>query len=738
MRDVLTPSANGDAETDRSAEPSLVFSSKRRVPHIRQTESSECGLACIAMLLSYYGHETSLGELRNRFTVSTSGATLASLIEIADANGLTTRPLRLELYELPKLSLPCMVHLHHGHFVVLTAVRGGHVHISDPATGVKKIKLDEFDELFSGIALEAHPGPAFKKIKSVPSVSLRDLAGSLRSLVPAFWGVGILALFLEGCALIAPQYLRLTMDQVLSVKDDGLVTTLAIGFSIVLLVQLVLTVARKWTLLWISSTTGLRWSSNLFRHLVSLPQSYFVKRHTGDISSRFQSIYSIQQSLTTKMMEAVIDGVMSFLMLLLLMSYDAPLAFALLAFTIAYVGSRYAYYAKLKEANLDQINIDARRQSLLYETVRSIQPIKLFNKSALWASRFTNYSAKATNATIGAERIRIGFDSVQLLIQGLCRIFVIWEGTRLVLSGDMTIGVLTVFLIYATQFSQRSINLADYLMQLRLLRLHTERISDITHSEPESFLHGNGALEDAAPAIAIANGYFRYSSTDKWIMSALQLRAPAGQVIAIVGNSGVGKTTLIRVLAGLEDLQVGDFLVNGEDLRKVGKSSYRSKVSIVMQGDNLLSGTLSENISMFDEHIDQERLVQAAKLACIHDDIQRMPMGFNTRVGDLGNTLSGGQKQRIFLARAFYRRTKLLLMDEPTTGVDEQMGIQLMKNIKSIGATTVVVTHDKNISRMCDMHYLFVNGNLRPLIKEQPSSFEQDNAVETAGKSSQG
>ncbi|PKV21035.1 cysteine peptidase family C39 domain-containing protein, partial [Xanthomonas prunicola] len=195
MKDVLTPSANGDAETDRSAEPSLVFSSKRRVPHIRQTESSECGLACIAMLLSYYGHETSLGELRNRFTVSTSGATLASLIEIADANGLTTRPLRLELYELPKLSLPCMVHLHHGHFVVLTAVRGGHVHISDPATGVKKIKLNEFDELFSGIALEAHPGPAFKKIKSVPSVSLRDLAGSLRSLVPAFWGVGILALF---------------------------------------------------------------------------------------------------------------------------------------------------------------------------------------------------------------------------------------------------------------------------------------------------------------------------------------------------------------------------------------------------------------------------------------------------------------------------------------------------------------------------------------------------------------
>ncbi|KAB0525246.1 ATP-binding cassette domain-containing protein, partial [Xanthomonas cissicola] len=210
------------------------------------------------------------------------------------------------------------------------------------------------------------------------------------------------------------------------------------------------------------------------------------------------------------------------------------------------------------------------------------------------------------------------------------------------------------------------------------------------------------------------------------------------QVIAIVGNSGVGKTTLIRVLAGLEDLQVGDFLVNGEDLRKVGKSSYRSKVSIVMQGDNLLSGTLSENISMFDEHIDQERLMQAAKLACIHDDIQRMPMGFNARVGDLGNTLSGGQKQRIFLARAFYRRTKLLLMDEPTTGVDEQMGMQLMKNIRSIGATTVIVTHDKNISRMCDMHYLFVNGNLRPLIKEQPSSFEQDNAVETAGKSSQG
>ncbi|MFS8427146.1 ATP-binding cassette domain-containing protein, partial [Xanthomonas campestris] len=308
---------------------------------------------------------------------------------------------------------------------------------------------------------------------------------------------------------------------------------------------------------------------------------------------------------------------------------------------------------------------------------------------------------------------------------------------RLVLSGDMTIGVLTVFLIYATQFSQRSINLADYLMQLRLLRLHTERISDITHSEPESFLHGNGALEDAAPAIAIANGYFRYSSTDKWIMSALQLRAPSGQVIAIVGNSGVGKTTLIRVLAGLEDLQVGDFLVNGEDLRKVGKSSYRSKVSIVMQGDNLLSGTLSENISMFDEHIDQERLVQAAKLACIHDDIQRMPMGFNTRVGDLGNTLSGGQKQRIFLARAFYRRTKLLLMDEPTTGVDEQMGIQLMKNIRSIGATTVIVTHDKNISRMCDMHYLFLGGILRPLIKEQPSKFEQDEAGEAAEKSSQ-
>jgi ATP-binding cassette subfamily B protein RaxB len=681
-------SAGQDSSVNR-----LHFRRARSLPSVLQAEAAECGLACIAMIAGYHGHHTDLPALRRRFTLSLKGMTARRLLEIAHALGLQCRPLQLDMEELAQLQTPCVLHWDLDHFVVLREVTRSKVTIHDPAVGVRVLSLAEVARHFTGVAIEFSKGPTFQRQREAPPVSLRSLAGSVRGLGRGLTQIFSLALVLELFALLAPLFMQLVVDQVIADGDHDLLTFLGLSFALLIVLETLVSALRSWTVMWLSTHFNLGWTGNVFQHLIRLPQSYFGARHLGDIVSRFGAIDTIQQTLTTRFVEIVLDGLMASITLVVLFIYSPLLAGITLAAVAIYAALRLLYFRIYREANLSQITVSAKQHSRFLESVRGVQTIRLNNQEAAHTARYLNSAAETLNTSIAVQRLDMLFTALQGLTTGAQRLGVLWLGAWLGLKGQFTVGMLTAFVAYGDQFSSRVASLIDYVIELRMLRLQAERLADIVLTAPEAHANSEHVGPMPAPGIAFQKVSFRYAEGEPWILRDCTFEVRPGESVAIVGPSGCGKSTLIRLLLGLLDPQQGSIEIGGMDLRRLGKSTYRSITSSVMQDDHLFTGSIAENISLFDSLAMQEDIEQAARLAGVHDDIVAMPMGYHSLVGDMGSSLSGGQQQRLFLARALYRRPQILVLDEATSHLDVVMERQLNLAIKALNITRVVIAH---------------------------------------------
>jgi len=674
----------------------LHFGFGPKLPTILQTEAAECGLACLAMVASYHGHRIDLPTLRRKFSVSLKGATLAHLVAFANVLGMASRPLRLDLAHLPQLKLPCILHWDMNHFVVLQSVSESQVVIHDPASGVRKLGREEFSRHFTGIAVELTPTATFKRQEERQYVSLRSLMGGVVGLKRSLAQIFLIALALEVFALVAPFFMQWVVDGVLVSADRDLLTTLVLGFGLLVVIQQGIGAVRSWVVLYLSTTLNLQWLSNVFRHLLHLPVTYFEKRHMGDVVSRFDSINVIQRALTTSFVEGVIDGIMSLVMLSMMLFYSVPLSAIVLGAVLLYGLVRTLAYAPLRQATEEQIIAASRQQSHFLETVRGIQTIKLFNRQDERSARWQNLVVDNINRTVQTQRLALLYKTFNGLLFGLQGVLVVWLGARLVLDKSFSVGMLFAFVAYKDQFTQRVGSLIDRVFDLRMLRLQGERLADIVHSETEAI--APGALEshvaaNLAPDIELRNLNFRYADNEPLVLQDISLRINAGESIAIVGPSGCGKTTLAKVLLGLLPPHSGDVLVGDVPLAQVGMTAYRDMVGTVMQEDQLFAGSIADNIAFFDPQADMARVEDCARLAAIHDEIVAMPMRYNTLIGDMGTTLSGGQKQRIFLARALYKQPRILVLDEATSALDIQNEKQVSTAIQHLKLTRIVIAH---------------------------------------------
>ena len=688
--------AGGDgsamAATHAAASP-LQFGWRRRLPMIRQTEAAECALACLAMVAGFHGHAVELTALRQRFSLSLKGATLARLIEMADALGLASRPLRLELGELGQLATPCILHWGLNHFVVLKRVTGDRIELHDPAVGERRVRLSEVSRQFTGIALELAPTPRFERKKSEPPLALRQLLGRVQGLPAALAQVLGLALVLELFALAAPLFVQTVLDQVLAGGDRGLLTLLGVGFLLLTLLQVGVSALRSWVVMWLGTSLNLAWSGNLFGHLLKLPEDYFAKRHLGDITSRFGAMNVIQNTLTTRAVEVVLDGLMAVLTLAMMLIYSGTLAaLTLLAFAL-YAGLRALSYRVFREANLGSIVAAAKQQSRFLESVRGAQTIRLYHRAAHHTGRYLNAATDTANRNLEVQRYSLLFGSLNSLVFGSERIAVIWIGASSVLDGSLSAGMLMAFVAYSDQFTGRGAGLINYLVDLRLLRLQGERLADIVLTAPERHVDTPyvGPLPEAS--IALRGVSYRYAPGEPWIVKDLDLHIASGESVAIVGPSGCGKTSLAKILLGLLDPEEGNVLIGGIDLRRLGKARYRAMLGAVLQEDSLFAGSIADNIAFFDPETTALRIEAAARLAQIHDDIVAMPMGYHSLVGDMGSSLSGGQKQRLLLARALYRRPRLLVLDEATSHLDVAREREVNTAIQRLRITRIVIAH---------------------------------------------
>jgi len=665
-----------------------------RVPLVLQTEAAECGLACLAMVAGAHGLDCDLPTLRQRFSLSLKGVNLLDLVRMAEELRLHARALRAEIDDLAQLALPCILHWDLNHFVVLIGVRRGVATIHDPAHGVRQLKLDQVSRHFTGIVLELQPAADFVARVERRHVSLRQLLGRVTGLRRSLAQIFALALALEVFVLLSPFLLQWVVDDVLVSADRDLLVTLGVGFGLLVLLQAATAAIRSWAVLVLSATLNLQWLANVFAHLLRLPVEWFEKRHIGDIWSRFFAVQQIQKTLTTSFIEAVLDGALVVLTLAMMLVYSLRLSAVALAAVGAYALLRWAFFRPLRNATEEALVHEAKQSSHFLESLRGVQAIKQFNAQADRQSRFTSLVVDTMNAGIAGRKLELLFTSLHRLLFGLERVAVVWIGALLVLDQRFSVGMLFAFLAYKEQFATRVSALIDKVVDLKMLRLQGERLADIVLTAPEQTeASGLGRRLPEMPAIELRDLRFRYSDGEPEVLAGVSLRIEPGESVAIVGPSGCGKTTLLKLILGIHAPTGGELLVGGMPLAQVGLQAWRGAVGVVMQDEPLFSGSIAENISFFDLRPDLDWVMHCARVASVHDDIDAMPMGYHTLIGDMGSSLSGGQRQRILLARALYRRPRILLLDEATSALDVDGERLVNQAVRQLALTRIIVAH---------------------------------------------
>ena len=678
-----------------------------KLPVIVQTEVAECGLASMAMVANYHGHKVDLNALRRKFSISSKGATLQGLIKLADSLQLSSRPLRLDLVDLDKLKTPTILHWDLNHFVVLKSVKGNKVTIHDPAVGMRVYDMDEFSKHFTGVALELTPTPDFKPEKLAKKAKLSDfwnrISGVKRVLIQIF----ILSILMQAFALAMPFYMQLVVDDVVISQDLNLLLILALGFGLLTFINIVVTALRGTVILYMGTQLNIQIAANLFRHLLKLPMDYFEKRHIGDVISRFGSLENIKQLLTTGLIEAIVDGIMAIGLVVMIFVYSPLLALIVIVAVALYIIVRLALYRPYRLLNEEVIVTGAKQQSNFMETVRAIQSVKLFGNETQRQTVWHNYYADTR------------YMFINTFIFGLENVIVIYLAATQVIDSLMTVGMLFAFMSYKRQFTAKASALVDKIIQFKMLSLHMERLGDIVLSEQETDIESQRQVkvEEINGKLKLENISFKYSDNEPYILNNLNLEIKQGVSVAIVGPSGCGKTTLMKIMLGLLLPEKGKVCIDDYDIRQVGLRAYRGMIATVMQDDQLLSGSINDNICFFEPNFDQERIEECAKMAAIHTDISLMPMAYHTLIGDMGSSLSGGQKQRLLLARALYKKPKILFLDEATSSLDVGLETIVNETVKKLNITRVIIAHRPETIAMADKILVLNQGQLAEMPK---------------------
>ena len=723
-----------------------ILYTKKRVPVVLQSEAAECGLACMTMIAQYYSDKRDLNALRQTVSVSLRGTTLKDVMRIASDLGFQTRAIKIEMEHLAQLSCPAILHWNMNHFVVLTKVKGKTLTIHDPALGKRKLTYSEASKYITGIALEVTPSDTFSPKKSAPRLGLSQFftrtTGFKRNLLTLF----ALSIVLQLFALASPYYMQTVVDDVLIYNNDALLKALAIGFALLLIIETFTSGIRKFVILSVSSRLQLQMSASVFKHLLSLPLDYFDKRHIGDVVSRFGSLASIREFLTTGLVTALLDGLMAVITLAVMILYSPKLTLVVVAIMLAYLAVRLGLLPFIKRLTTERIALAALEQSHFMESVRAILPIRVYSQEVQRHGQWQNKLVATLNKDITLGKINIGSALTNQLLFGAENLVVVYIGASLVMEGTLSIGMLLAFMAYKARFVSALDSVVNKLIELSMLGVHFNRLSDILltpsqhkplslKAKDDTFEKQNVHFSNAdvpnsstsnslAPNVLTPDGAstpslldaktrpvelkatalsYRYSETNAWVFKNLMFSVHSGEIVAITGDSGCGKSTMLKCLMGLYPVSEGNI---------EHPSSTNPVIASVLQEDTCLSGTIAQNICCFEEAPDLKKMVYVAQLACIHEDIMQMPMQYHSLVGDMGSSLSGGQKQRLLLARALYQEPDILFLDEASSHLDMENEAQINHHLKSLNMTRIIVAHRPQSIAMADKVYRLENGNL--------------------------
>ena len=700
------------------ASDKLNFNFKNTLSLTIQTDDSESALACLSMMLFYFDRDGDFNKLKYQYPISSSGTSVFQLSELAEKLGLNARVIKVENIDYTKLKIPSILEWGPNNFVILEKINNKGATLYDPRGEVINMTLAEFNNHFSGVAIELSPNVDFTPSHKVNTTSgarrfsWKRLIGSTVGLKKSLMHVVALAFALELSALLLPLVTQIAYDHVVVTGDLQLLTMLGLAMAFLQFIRIIINTLRAWSVMVMSATLNVQWITNVFSHLIRLPIAWFDKQHTGDISSRFESIHAIQGMVTTRSIEVGLDGILSVGVLIMMFFYNPTLAALVVAAVMIYFLLRMSWYRAERKTTEAAVIFSAQEKSLFLETLRSITTLRLFNASEDRKARWLNRLIAQKNADLRTQRIQIMTEMSYWILFGVESVAVLWIGALAVVNNEWSIGMMIAFIAYKDQFVNRSIGVVDKILEFKVMGIQAERLSGIVlvDKEKESPPRVNGETLEAS--LTIDKISFRHNPQDALVVNDCFLHVKAGESVAIVGASGCGKTTLLKMMIGLTEPESGEIRYGDKPISQIGTSQYRDLIGVVMQDDQLLSGTIAENISFFDSNPDPVKIEHSSKVAAVHQDILKMPMGYQTLVGDMGSTLSGGQIQRIFLARAIYKEPKVLFLDEATSHLDVSNETLVNMAIRDLNMTTIVIAHRPETIRMADRVILMEDGRV--------------------------
>jgi len=680
---------------------------------LRQTETSECGLACLAIAAEQFGSKTDLAVLRRKYQISSRGQTLKEIKDIAADMGMVGRAVRCEIEELRELKTPAILHWGLQHFVVLERIKGGKARIQDPAIGRLDLNLKEVSRKFTGVALELSPTAAFVKRREASPLSL----SSWFQVVPEMYGplaqILVISLLLQAYVIASPFYIQLAIDQAALKGDSDILIALAIGFGLFSAFNAGANFLRGLVVAKLTALLNWDMTLRLFRHMLRLPLPWFQRRKLADILSRFDAIGPVRDLMSGALVTTLVDGLLAIVTLIMMVALAPKLALLVFGAFLAYVAIRLSALPLTIRFGMEAITAQIAENGKRIESVRAIQTLKVMGAETARESDWANKFAGTIKAGQSMAIANLSFQTIQSLLDALVRVVLIYLGATAIMSREMSVGLFYAFLTYQTQFSSKAGALFDQIVNWRMTDMYSHRLADIVLTKKEEGIDESGAGQPRITgALELSNLGFSYSPQEVPIFRNVSLKIEAGEFVAIVGPSGAGKSTLMKVLCGLYPATYGEVRVDGRPLSSWGPRAVRQALGVVMQDDELLSGSISENIAFFDEEIDMDHVWACLRQAALADDVLAMPLRTETLIGDMGTSLSGGQKQRLLLARALYRRPSILVLDEATSHLDIARESQINMALRSLNITRIIVAHRQETIAAADRVICIENGIL--------------------------
>ncbi len=684
----------------------------RRVPQLNQVSMVECGAACLAMILNYYGRRTSISEVRERCSVGRDGLSALAIVKAARDYGLRVRAVSLQKNDFRFVTLPAIIHWEFNHFLVVEHWSTKRVDVVDPAVGRRRLTAQEFDEGFTGVVLMFEPGVHFDRHNSSPRTSLWTY---LRSMLEA---PGVLAqlvgasLVLQVLGLVIPFLTQIIVDHVIPSGMNNLLVLVGIGMLLLVITQMVTSLLRSFLLIYLQARIDKQMMLHFFEHLLTLPYRFFQQRLSGDLLARVSSNTAIRDILTDQLISTILDGSFVTIYLVILMAQSTLFGGIAVAVGVIQLVLLLTSVKPLRGLAMRDLIAQGRSQAYMNEALNGIATLKAAGAEQRAFTHWSNLFFTQLNISIRRNYLGSLVNIAMSTLNTLSSLLLLWLGTAQVLHGSMTLGTMLELTTLTGSILTPLGSLVSSTLGLQMVRAHFERIADVVAANSEQDIHTVQQPPRLSGQIELRNVSFQYDQNSPQILSDINISIEPGQKVALVGQTGSGKSTLGKLLLGLITPTAGEIFYDDLPLEKLSYQEVRRQFGVVMQESFVFSDSVRKNIAFNEPTLDMEQIVRAAKAAAIHEDIIRMPMKYETLVAEGGSALSGGQRQRVALARALAHSPAVLLLDEATSNLDVVTEQQVEQNLNTLACTRIVIAHRLSTIRNADVILVLEKGRI--------------------------